>query len=130
MTRVERVVRGVERPRRERQSDVTLADVGHELAHTILISRRWPSLRRIVPHPRFTHRRGTPPVELVTFDVRGYGRSSKPARVEDYRMVELVDDAVGLVHALGATTAAVIGQIGGRPTQRLCGQTLSPRWPR
>ena len=45
----------------------------------------------------------------VAFDVRGYGRSSKPASVADYRMVELVDDAVGLVHALGATTAAVIG---------------------
>jgi pimeloyl-ACP methyl ester carboxylesterase len=45
----------------------------------------------------------------VAFDVRGYGRSSKPASVENYRMVELVDDAVGLVDALGATTAAVIG---------------------
>ena len=45
----------------------------------------------------------------VAFDVRGYGRSSKPASVEDYRMVELVGDTAGLVHALGATTAAVIG---------------------
>src|SRR4029077_12028554 len=41
-------------------------DLGHELAHTILNSRRRTSLRRIVPHPRFTHRRGTPPFELVT----------------------------------------------------------------
>jgi pimeloyl-ACP methyl ester carboxylesterase len=45
----------------------------------------------------------------VAFDVRGYGRSSKPANVEAYRMVELVGDAVGLVHALGATTAPVVG---------------------
>jgi epoxide hydrolase A/B len=45
----------------------------------------------------------------VAFDVRGYGRSSKPANVEDYRMVKLVGDATGLVRALGATTAAVIG---------------------
>jgi pimeloyl-ACP methyl ester carboxylesterase len=45
----------------------------------------------------------------VAFDVRGYGRSSKPASADDYRMVELVGDAKGLVRALGATTAAVIG---------------------
>ena len=45
----------------------------------------------------------------VAVDVRGYGRSSKPAGVEDYRMVELVGDAAGLVRALGASTAAVIG---------------------
>src|SRR5207342_1833425 len=43
----------------------------------------------------------------VAYDVRGYGRSSKPASVEDYRMVELVGDAAGLVRALGAPTAAV-----------------------
>ena len=45
----------------------------------------------------------------VAYDVRGYGRSSKPASVADYRMVELVGDAGDLVRALGATTAAVIG---------------------
>lgn len=45
----------------------------------------------------------------VAVDVRGYGRSSKPADVEQYRMVELVRDATGLVHALGTDTAAVIG---------------------
>src|SRR6476646_10132781 len=45
----------------------------------------------------------------VALDVRGYGRSSKPASREDYRMLELVGDAAGLVGALGATTAAVIG---------------------
>jgi pimeloyl-ACP methyl ester carboxylesterase len=45
----------------------------------------------------------------VAMDVRGYGRSSKPASRENYRMVELVGDAAGLVSALGLTTAAVIG---------------------
>jgi pimeloyl-ACP methyl ester carboxylesterase len=45
----------------------------------------------------------------VALDVRGYGRSSMPANVEDYRMVKLVGDATGLVRALGATTAAVVG---------------------
>ena len=33
----------------------------------------------------------------VAIDVRGYGRSSKPLAVEDYRMVRLVADNVGLV---------------------------------
>ena len=45
----------------------------------------------------------------VALDVRGYGRSSKPANGEDYPMMELVADTAGLVRALGATTAAVIG---------------------
>ena len=45
----------------------------------------------------------------VALDVRGYGRSSKPANSEDYRMVELVADTAGLVRAMDATTAAVIG---------------------
>ena len=38
---------------------------------------------------------------VVAIDVRGYGRSSKPLAVEDYRMVRLVADNVGLVAALG-----------------------------
>ena len=33
----------------------------------------------------------------VAIDVRGYGRSSKPLAVDDYRMVRLVADNVGLV---------------------------------
>lgn len=45
----------------------------------------------------------------VAFDVRGYGRSSKPADVAAYRITELVGDATGLVHALGAETAAIVG---------------------
>lgn len=45
----------------------------------------------------------------VAVDVRGYGRSSKPADVDAYRMLALVGDAVGVVSALGERTAAVIG---------------------
>jgi pimeloyl-ACP methyl ester carboxylesterase len=51
----------------------------------------------------------------VAVDVRGYGRSSKPVRVEDYRMVKLVGDLVGLVDALGCGTAALIGHDWGAP---------------
>ena len=51
----------------------------------------------------------------VAIDVRGYGRSSKPLAVEDYRMVRLVADNVGLVGALGFETAVVIGHDWGAP---------------
>jgi pimeloyl-ACP methyl ester carboxylesterase len=45
----------------------------------------------------------------VAVDVRGYGRSSKPADPAAYRMVELVEDNVAVVHALGERSAVVIG---------------------
>ncbi|WP_405791768.1 alpha/beta fold hydrolase [Streptomyces sp. NBC_01506] len=45
----------------------------------------------------------------VAIDVRGYGRSSKPSAVEDYRMLAHVADNVGVVHALGEETATVVG---------------------
>lgn len=51
----------------------------------------------------------------VAIDVRGYGRSSKPLAVEDYRMVRLVADNVGLVRALGATSAVIVGHDWGAP---------------
>ena len=52
---------------------------------------------------------------VVAIDVRGYGRSSKPLAVEDYRMVRLVADNVGLVRALGTDTATIIGHDWGAP---------------
>lgn len=51
----------------------------------------------------------------VAIDQRGYGRSSKFAKVEDYRIHKLVDDTVGVVHALGETTAVIIGHDWGAP---------------
>ena len=45
----------------------------------------------------------------VAPDMRGYGRSSKPARIDDYRVTALVDDLVGLVEVLGYESAVVIG---------------------
>ncbi|HET6811050.1 MAG TPA: alpha/beta hydrolase [Acidimicrobiales bacterium] len=51
----------------------------------------------------------------VAIDVRGYGRSAKPPAVEDYRMVRHVADNVGVVEALGETTAVVVGHDWGAP---------------
>jgi len=51
----------------------------------------------------------------VAMDVRGYGRSSKPTTVPDYRMVKKVGDVVGLVQQLGREPVTVIGHDWGAP---------------
>ena len=51
----------------------------------------------------------------VALDVRGYGRSSKPAEVSAYRMRALVEDNVALVRALGEETAVIVGHDWGSP---------------
>ncbi|KAB8187527.1 alpha/beta fold hydrolase [Nonomuraea phyllanthi] len=51
----------------------------------------------------------------AAIDVRGYGRSSKPAEVAAYRMLELVEDNVAVVRALGERTAAIVGHDWGSP---------------
>jgi pimeloyl-ACP methyl ester carboxylesterase len=48
-------------------------------------------------------------------DMRGYGRRSKPHAVHDYRITELVEVLVGLVHARGETQAIVVGHDWGSP---------------
>ncbi|WP_405858920.1 alpha/beta hydrolase [Streptomyces sp. NBC_01515] len=45
----------------------------------------------------------------VAVDVRGYGRSSRPEDVSAYRMLDLVEDAVAVVHALGERSAVIVG---------------------
>ncbi|AXI80197.1 alpha/beta fold hydrolase [Peterkaempfera bronchialis] len=45
----------------------------------------------------------------VALDVRGYGRSSKPAATDAYRMLDLVEDNVTLVRTLGEERAVVVG---------------------
>ncbi|MFE6200791.1 alpha/beta fold hydrolase [Streptomyces sp. NPDC057838] len=45
----------------------------------------------------------------VAADVRGYGRSSRPGSVADYRMLALVEDAVAVVEGLGERSAVVVG---------------------
>lgn len=45
----------------------------------------------------------------VALDVRGYGRSSKPAATDAYRMRELVADNVSVVRALGEESAVIVG---------------------
>lgn len=42
-------------------------------------------------------------------DVRGYGRSSRPADVTAYRMLDLVEDSAAVVDALGEESAVIVG---------------------
>jgi len=51
----------------------------------------------------------------VAIDVRGYGRSSKPAAVDAYRILQHVGDNVGVVDALGEEAAIVVGHDWGAP---------------
>jgi pimeloyl-ACP methyl ester carboxylesterase len=51
----------------------------------------------------------------IAIDVRGYGRSSKPVRVEDYRMLKNVADVVGLTESLGAGPVTLVGHDWGAP---------------
>jgi pimeloyl-ACP methyl ester carboxylesterase len=51
----------------------------------------------------------------IAVDVRGYGRSSKPVRVEDYRMLKNVADLVGLAEGLGAGPVTLVGHDWGAP---------------
>lgn len=46
---------------------------------------------------------------VVAPDMRGYGESDAPAAVEDYTILHLVGDLIGLLDHLGAADAVVIG---------------------
>ena len=52
---------------------------------------------------------------VVAIDVRGYGRSSKPADVTAYRMLAHVADIVAVVQALGEQSAIIVGHDWGAP---------------
>jgi pimeloyl-ACP methyl ester carboxylesterase len=51
----------------------------------------------------------------VAPDMRGYGRTDRPADIDRYTLLHLVGDMVGLVEALGAESAAIAGHDWGAP---------------
>jgi len=53
-------------------------------------------------------------------DMRGYGKSDRPTEISAYNQVEVVNDILGLVKALGHETAVVIGHDWGAPTAWAC----------
>ncbi|HEX4476064.1 MAG TPA: alpha/beta hydrolase [Polyangiaceae bacterium] len=52
---------------------------------------------------------------VCAIDVRGYGGSDKPAAIEAYAMKELTSDVAGVIDALGADQAILIGHDWGAP---------------
>ena len=52
----------------------------------------------------------------VAPDMRGYGRSDKPQDITTYNQVNVIQDIVGLIPALGYETAVIIGHDWGAPT--------------
>src|SRR5262245_5031667 len=52
---------------------------------------------------------------VVAPDQRGYGQTTAPKAIESYTQLHLVGDIVGLVRALGETTAVVVGHDWGAP---------------
>jgi pimeloyl-ACP methyl ester carboxylesterase len=51
----------------------------------------------------------------VAPDMRGYGQTDAPAEIEAYTLLHLVGDMVGLVGALGETSAVIAGHDWGAP---------------
>jgi pimeloyl-ACP methyl ester carboxylesterase len=51
----------------------------------------------------------------AAIDVRGYGRSSAPTGIDEYRMTKHVADNVGVVEALGEKNAIIVGHDWGAP---------------
>jgi pimeloyl-ACP methyl ester carboxylesterase len=62
-------------------------------------------------------------------DLRGYGQTSAPAAVEAYRMRELVADVTGLLEALGAPTATLVGHDWGAQIVWACAQLHPEQFP-
>jgi epoxide hydrolase A/B len=51
----------------------------------------------------------------VAPDMRGYGKTDQPRDIDQYSMLHLVGDMVGLVGALGSSEAAIVGHDWGAP---------------
>ncbi|MCR9277100.1 MAG: alpha/beta hydrolase [Pseudomonadaceae bacterium] len=58
---------------------------------------------------------------VVAPDMRGYGKSDAPTEITAYNQVEVVNDIIGLIDALGYKEAVVIGHDWGAPTAWACG---------
>jgi pimeloyl-ACP methyl ester carboxylesterase len=64
----------------------------------------------------------------VAPDVRGYGRTDTPHEIEAYGMRDHVADATGILDALGAETAVVVGHDWGSPMAWHCAMLEPARY--
>ncbi len=52
---------------------------------------------------------------VIAPDMRGYGQSDRPAAIEEYDIIHLTDDLIGLLDALGEEQAVFVGHDFGAP---------------
>lgn len=91
--------------------DIFVTEQGSE--PLVLLCHGWPELS-------YSWRHQLPALaeagyRAVAPDMRGYGRTSAPAAIEDYSIFDLVGDMVALVSALGETNAVIVGHDWGAP---------------
>ena len=65
----------------------------------------------------------------VAPDLRGYGRTDAPDKVESYSMLNMTADAVGVLDALSEKTAVVVGHDWGAPIAWHCALLYPDRFP-
>jgi pimeloyl-ACP methyl ester carboxylesterase len=65
----------------------------------------------------------------VAPDLRGYGRTDAPGKVEAYSMLNMTADAVGVLDALGEKTAVIVGHDWGSPIAWHCALLYPDRFP-
>ncbi len=107
---------------------VEIAGLSHHVAHVNGIRLHWAEagegplvlLVHGFPESWYSWRFQVPVLadagyRAVAMSVRGYGRSSQPAAVEEYRMMRHVADNVGLVAVLGESSAVIVGHDWGAP---------------
>ena len=51
----------------------------------------------------------------VAIDVRGYGQSFAPEAIDEYRLIHLAGDCVGVVQTLGEESSLIVGHDWGSP---------------
>jgi pimeloyl-ACP methyl ester carboxylesterase len=66
---------------------------------------------------------------VVAPDMRGYGQSDSPEAIDQYTMLHLVGDMVGLLDALGVATAVIAGHDWGGPVAWYSGVMRPDRFP-
>ena len=69
----------------------------------------WYSWRHVIPAVAAAG------YHVVAPDMRGYGQTDAPPKIEDYTQSQFVGDIVGLVHALGYEQAIIAGHDWGAP---------------
>ena len=65
---------------------------------------------------------------VIVPDMRGYGQSSKPTEIADYRVTELVADCVRILDSIGAPTTTIVGHDWGAPVAWVAAWTRPDRF--